>query len=103
MKNIVVLGGGISGYGSAVLAKKMGFDTFLSDAGTIGERYTTILDEWEVPYEQGGHSVERILQADEVIKSPGIPMKAPILQQLLAQGTPIISERSEKPSEKTLA
>ena len=67
MKRIVVLGGGISGYGSAVLAKQQGFDTFLSDAGPIGERYTKILDEWDVPYEQGGHTMERILAADEVI------------------------------------
>lgn len=92
MKKIVVLGGGISGYGSAVLAKKMGFEVFLSDAGTIAERYTKILDEWAIPYEQGGHSVERILEADEVIKSPGIPEKAALVQALRQKGTPIISE-----------
>ena len=92
MKKIVVLGGGISGYGSAVLAKKQGFDTFLSDAGSIGERYTKILDEWDVPYEQGGHTMERILAADEVIKSPGIPEKAPVVKALREKGVPIISE-----------
>ena len=91
-KKIVVLGGGISGYGSAVLAKKQGFDTFLSDAGSIGERYTKILDEWQIPYEQGGHTMERILAADEVIKSPGIPLTTPLLRTLIAQGTPILSE-----------
>ena len=91
-KKIVVLGGGISGYGSAVLAKKMGFDTFLSDAGPIAKRYTDILDEWQIEYEQGGHTMERILAADEVIKSPGIPEKAAAVKALREQGTPIISE-----------
>ena len=91
-KKIVVLGGGISGYGSAVLAKKQGFDTFLSDAGSIGERYTKILDEWQIPYEQGGHTMERILAADEVIKSPGIPDKAPVVKALRENGVPVISE-----------
>ena len=92
MKKIVVLGGGISGYGSAVLAKKKGFEVFLSDAGKIAERYTKILDEWQIEWEQGGHSVERILAADEVIKSPGIPEKAPIVKALRERGVPIISE-----------
>lgn len=91
-KRIVVLGGGISGYGSAILAKKEGFDVLLSDQGRIADCYKAKLEEWGVPYEEGGHSVERILTADEVIKSPGIPEKAPIVQQLRAQGTPIISE-----------
>ena len=62
-KKIVVLGGGISGYGSAVLAKKLGFDTFLSDAGNIGERYTKVLDEWGIDYEQGGHTMVRSVAA----------------------------------------
>ncbi|MBP3290333.1 MAG: UDP-N-acetylmuramoyl-L-alanine--D-glutamate ligase, partial [Alistipes sp.] len=92
MKKIVVLGGGISGYGSAVLAKKRGFQTFLSDAGKIAERYTKILDEWGIEWEQGGHSMERILAADEVIKSPGIPEKAPVVKALREKGVPIISE-----------
>ena len=91
-KKIVVLGGGISGYGSAVLAKKMGFDTFLSDAGLIAKHYTDILDEWQIEYEQGGHTMERILAADEVIKSPGIPEKAAAVKALREKGTPIISE-----------
>ena len=91
-KKIVVLGGGISGYGSAVLAKKMGFDTFLSDAGPIAKRYTDILDEWQIEYEQGGHTMERILAADEVVKSPGIPEKAAAVKALREKGTPIISE-----------
>ena len=91
-KKIVVLGGGISGYGSAILAKKLGFATLLSDAGRIADRYKAALDEWGVEYEEGGHTMERILAADEVIKSPGIPEKAPVVKALRAQGTSIISE-----------
>ena len=91
-KFIVVLGGGISGYGSAILAKKQGFDVLLSDAGEIAPRYRERLDEWGVEYEQGGHSVERILTASECIKSPGIPDKAPIVVALRERGVPIISE-----------
>ena len=92
MKRIVVLGGGISGYGSAILAQKKGFEVFLSDAGVIAERYRTKLEEWNVPYEQGGHSEELILNASEVIKSPGIPDKAPIVQKIRERGIPVISE-----------
>ena len=91
-KSVVVLGGGISGYGSAILAQKKGFDVFLSDAGHIADRFKARLEEWNVPYEEGGHSVERILNADEVIKSPGIPEKAPIVQQIRQKGIPVISE-----------
>ncbi len=92
MKNIVVLGGGISGYGSAILAKKKGFGVFLSDSGRIAARYREKLDEWQVPYEEGGHSEERILAATEVVKSPGIPDTAPIVQKIRAAGIPVISE-----------
>lgn len=91
-KKIVVLGGGISGYGSAVLAKKEGFDVFLSDSGTIEARYRKRLEEWDVPFEEGGHTEERILDADEVVKSPGIPDKAPIIRALLDKDIPVISE-----------
>ena len=91
-KFIAVLGGGISGYGSAILAKKQGFDVLLSDMGTIAPRYRERLDEWGVEYEEGGHSVERILTASEVIKSPGIPDKAPLVQALHEKGVPVISE-----------
>lgn len=92
MKKIVVLGGGISGYGSAVLARKQGADVFLSDAGQIAERYRKVLDEWQIPYEQGSHTMERILAADEVIKSPGIPDKAPVVKSIRERGIPVISE-----------
>ena len=92
MKQIVVLGGGISGYGSAILAKKKGFGVFLSDAGRIADRYKAKLDEWGVPYEEGGHTEERILAASEVVKSPGIPDTAPIVCKIRAAGIPVISE-----------
>ena len=91
-KNIIVLGGGISGYGSAILARKKGFEVFLSDAGKIADRFKSRLDEWQVPYEEGGHTEERILAADEVIKSPGIPESAPIVRKIRERGIPVISE-----------
>ena len=91
-RKIVVLGGGISGYGSAILAKKKGFDTFLSDMGTIADRFKARLDEWGVEYEEGKHSEERILAANEVIKSPGIPDSAPIILKIREAGIPVISE-----------
>ena len=91
-KFIAVLGGGISGYGSAILAKKQGFEVLLSDMGQISPLYRERLDEWGVEYEEGGHSVERILTASEVIKSPGIPDKAPIVKALHEKGVPVISE-----------
>lgn len=92
MKKIAVLGGGISGYGSAILAKKKEFDVFLSDMGKIADRYKAKLDEWQVPYEEGGHTEERILAAHEVVKSPGIPETAPIVRKIRAAGIPVISE-----------
>ena len=92
MKKIAVLGGGISGYGSAILAKKKGFGVFLSDAGRIADRYKAKLDEWEVPYEEGGHTEERILAATEVVKSPGIPDTAPMVRKIREAGIPVISE-----------
>lgn len=91
-KRIVILGGGISGYGSAILAKKKGFDVFLSDSGEIEREYKARLAEWQVAFEEGGHTDGLILNADEVIKSPGIPDKAPIVKALLERGVPIISE-----------
>ena len=91
-KRIVVLGGGESGVGAAILAKVKGFDVFLSDKGKIGDSYADMLRTWEIPFEQGRHTEEMILNADEVIKSPGIPNDAPMILKLKAQGTPIISE-----------
>ena len=92
MSRIVVLGGGESGVGSAVLAKVKGFDVFLSDMGKISEKYAAMLEEWDIPYEQGMHSEDLILSADEVIKSPGIPSTAPMVQKIEDQGINIISE-----------
>ncbi|MBO4453684.1 MAG: UDP-N-acetylmuramoyl-L-alanine--D-glutamate ligase [Paludibacteraceae bacterium] len=92
MKRIVVLGAGESGSGAAILAKKKGFDVFVSDCGTISEPYRALLDQNGVLWEDGRHTEELILNADEVIKSPGIPLTAPLIQKLQAQHTPIISE-----------
>ena len=92
MKRIVILGAGESGAGAAVLAKKQGFDTFVSDMSTIKDTYNNMLNERGIEWEEGKHTESLILNADEVIKSPGIPDKAPIIQKLKAQGTPIISE-----------
>ena len=91
-KRIVVLGAGESGSGAAILAKEKGFDVFVSDCGTISDPYRASLDQNGVPWEDGKHSEELILNADEVVKSPGIPLTAPLIQKLQAQGTPIISE-----------
>ncbi len=91
-KFIVVLGAGESGSGAAILAKEKGFDVFVSDCGTISEPYRALLNQNGVKWEDGKHSEELILCADEVIKSPGIPLTAPLIQKLQEQGTPIISE-----------
>ena len=92
MSRIVILGGGESGTGAAVLAKVKGFDVFLSDKGEIAPEYTEILRKWDIPYESGQHSEDRILNADEVIKSPGIPSDAPIVRKIADAGIGIISE-----------
>ena len=91
-RRIVVLGGAESGVGAAVLAKVKGFEVFLSDNGKIKEEYQETLRKWDIPYEEGGHSADLILNADEVIKSPGIPEKAPMIKALREQGAHIISE-----------
>ena len=92
MNRIVVLGGAESGVGAAVLAKVKGFDVFLSDKGEIKEEYAETLRRWEIPFEQGGHSEKLILNADEVVKSPGIPETAPMVQKLIEKGIHIVSE-----------
>ena len=86
------MGGGESGCGAAILAKKLGFDVFLSDYGSIADKYKQMLDDKEIPWEEGGHTKELILNAGEVIKSPGIPNEAPIVVQIKNAGIPIISE-----------
>ena len=89
---LVVLGGAESGVGAAVLGKVKGYDVFLSDFGQIKEEYASVLDKWDIKYEQGGHTKELVLNADEVVKSPGIPETAPIVRELREKGTSIISE-----------
>lgn len=91
-KRIVVLGGGESGVGSAVLAKVKGFDVFLSDAGTIKPQYKQTLSKFQIEYEEGGHTEEKILCADEVVKSPGIPEENPMVQSIREYRIPVISE-----------
>ena len=93
MKRIAILGAGESGTGAAVLAKVKGFDVFLSDMSPIKDKYKALLEQYEIPYEEGHpHTEELILNADEVIKSPGVPLTAPLVVKLMQQGTPIISE-----------
>ena len=92
MSRVVVLGGGESGVGSAVLAKVKGFDVFLSDNGKIEDRYADELRKWDIPFEQGGHTEDLILNADEVIKSPGIPDTVPMVRKVTDKGIRIISE-----------
>ena len=92
MSRIVVLGGGESGTGAAVLAKAKGFDVFLSDKGKLDGKYVDILNEWKIPFEEGRHTEELILNADEVIKSPGIPSGAPMVKKVTDAGINVISE-----------
>ena len=92
MAKVVVLGGGESGVGAAVLAKVKGFEVFRSDKGTIADKYAETLARWDIPFEQGQHTESRILDADEVVKSPGIPGTVPLVQKLRGQGTRIVSE-----------
>ena len=92
MSRLVVLGGAESGIGAAVLAKVKGFDVFLSDNGKIRQPYADRLREWDIPFEEGGHTMERILEADEVVKSPGIPPHAPVIRALEEKKVHIISE-----------
>jgi len=91
-KKIVILGAGESGAGSAVLAQKHGFDVFVSDMGPIKDQYKKILDNQYIKWEENNHNENIILAADEVIKSPGIPEKAPIIVKLHEKGIPVISE-----------
>lgn len=92
MSRIVVLGAGESGAGAAVLAQKKGFDVFVSDMSAIKDKYKKMLDDHGIEWEEGQHTEEKILNADEVIKSPGIPDSAPMVKKLIDQGTHIISE-----------
>lgn len=92
MKRIVIIGGGESGAGAAVLAKQKGFDVFVTDKGAIKEKYKNVLSHHGIEWEEKQHTEKLILNADEIIKSPGIPNSATLIQQLKKQGTPVISE-----------
>ena len=92
MSRIVVLGAGESGAGAAVLAKVKGFDVFVSDMSLIKDAYKALLNKYEIEWEDGRHSIEKILNADEIIKSPGIPDTAPVIREIQKKGIPIISE-----------
>ena len=92
MNELVVLGAQESGVGAALLAKKLGIPVFVSDAGLIPGSFSDRLDEAGIPYEQGGHTVNRILAADEVVKSPGIPETASVVKALHTKGVPVIAE-----------
>ena len=92
MKRIVILGAGESGAGAAVLAKKEGFDVFVSDMSKIADKYKKLLDDHHIEWEEGQHTEEKILNAGEIIKSPGIPETAPMVKKAHEKGIPIISE-----------
>lgn len=89
---LVVLGAGESGVGTAILADKKGYEVFVSDMGQIQDKYVQALEAHQIEWEECGHTAERILDADEVVKSPGIPDTAPMVQALLERGIPVLSE-----------
>jgi len=89
---LVILGGGESGVGTAILGKQKGYDVFVSDFGTISTKYQNVLNHYDIVWEQNGHTESLILNANEVMKSPGIPEKAPIVKALMAKNIPVISE-----------
>ena len=92
MKRLIVLGGKESGTGAALLGKKLGYDVFLSDKGRIEPGYKAVLQEAGIDFEEGRHTESRILEADVVVKSPGIPDTVPMVVQLRESGTEVISE-----------
>ncbi len=91
-KKIVILGGGESGVGAALLCKQQGYDVFLSDGGKMKDHYQHELEANRIDFECGGHSIDKILSAGEVMKSPGIPNSNPVVAQIKAKNIPIISE-----------
>jgi UDP-N-acetylmuramoylalanine--D-glutamate ligase len=91
-KRIVILGGGESGVGAALLCKQQGYDVFVSDGGKIKTNYEEELKFHQIDFESGAHTLSKILNADEVLKSPGIPHKNEVVQQIIAKGVPVISE-----------
>ena len=102
MNRIIVLGGGESGTGSAILARKQGFDVFLSDNGPIKTKYKEMLYNYDIPWEENKHTEKLILETDEVIKSPGIPERSQIIQTIRKKEIRIISEIETGPGHRTL-
>ncbi|MHA7863773.1 UDP-N-acetylmuramoyl-L-alanine--D-glutamate ligase [Flagellimonas marinaquae] len=92
MGRLVILGGGESGVGTAILGKQKGFEVFVSDKGEIQEKYKEVLEHFEIEWESGEHTEAKILNADLVMKSPGIPDKVPLVKELVEKGVPVISE-----------
>ena len=91
-KHIVVLGAGESGVGAAILAKKEGYSVFVSDKGTIAEKYKKVLEHFGIDWEEGQHTESKILNADVVMKSPGIPETVPLVKKVRKKKIPIVSE-----------
>lgn len=91
-KRLVVLGAGESGVGAAVLGKEKGWDVWVSDSGAISPKYKEMLDAEGIAWEEGAHSMDKVLMADEVVKSPGIPLDAPVILKINSKNIPIISE-----------
>ena len=92
MERLVILGGGESGLGTALLGKNKGFEVFVSDKGTIKEKYKQVLIHNDIEWEESNHTETKILNADLIMKSPGIPDKAPLVKQIRAKGIPVVSE-----------
>jgi UDP-N-acetylmuramoylalanine--D-glutamate ligase len=92
MAQIVILGGGESGVGAALLAQAQGHQVFLSDQGELKAKYQSELNQHQIAFESGQHTLERVLRADEIIISPGIPEKSAIVQAIKKQGSPLVSE-----------
>lgn len=92
MNKIIILGGGESGVGSAILAQAKGFDVFLSDSGSLQDKYKNELNQYGIPFEEGGHTEAIVLAASEIVKSPGIPNDTPLVHKAMDKGIPVLSE-----------
>ena len=92
MKRLVILGGGESGVGAAILGKQKGFEVFVSDKGEISKKYKEVLLNNEIDFEDNQHTESKILNADVIVKSPGIPDKVALIQKLIENSIPVISE-----------
>ena len=91
-KRLVILGAGESGFGAAVLGQKQGYDVFVSEGGKIKDNYKKLLNDWKIKFEEGKHTVNEILNADLIMKSPGIPEKAEMVKKIRAKNIKVVSE-----------